>query len=98
MKHKLFLTSEGIQPNLRTDFVSMLSKPPRLNKVLFITTAAYGESDNVSWLENHRKMLRECGIKQISDFDLRFDIKKRLEKMLKKSILYLLQAEIPAFF
>ena len=45
MKYKLLLTSAGIVPEIRKEFLSLLpQKKPEKNKVAFITTAAYGET------------------------------------------------------
>lgn len=90
MKPKLLLTSAGIVPEIRDNFLALLTKKPAENKVAFITTAAYGESNNPTWMEKDRELLQSCGIKQIEDLDLKDKTKKELEKILKdKDIIYL---------
>lgn len=51
---KLLLTSNGIPPQLKEVFLSLLSKNPNEIKVSFITTAAYGEEEDTTWLEEYR--------------------------------------------
>ncbi len=90
MKPKLLLTSAGIVPEIRDNFLALLTKKPAENKVAFITTAAYGESNNPTWMEKDRELLQSCGIKQIEDLDLKDKTKKELKKILKdKDIIYL---------
>ena len=89
MTYKLLLTSAGIVPEIRKYFLSILSKKPEENSVVFITTAAYGESKNPTWMEKDRQSLYNCGIKQIEDLDLKEKTQEGLEKILSnKSILY----------
>ncbi len=59
-----------------------MPKNPEDNKVAFITTAAYGETKNPTWLENDKHLLRDCGIKSIEDLDLKDKTKGDLEKIL----------------
>ena len=54
-------------------------------QVAFITTAAYGEGDDVSWLEKYREELKEHGIMNITDVDLRSVQHKKLAKVLEES-------------
>src|SRR3989338_469474 len=84
MKYKLLLTSSGIVPEIRKYFLSLLpKKKPEDNKVIFITTAAYGENKDPHWLKKDRQLLYDCGIKDIEDVDLKDKKTKELEKVLK---------------
>ncbi len=78
---KLLLTSAGIVPELKECFLSLLPKKPEEIKVVFITTAAYGESKNPTWMEKDRQLLYECGIKHIEDLDLKDKTQSELEKI-----------------
>ncbi len=78
----LLLTSSGIVPQIKPTFMSLLSKPVSENKVAFITTAAYGESKNPTWMEKDRQLLYGCGIKAIEDLDLKDKTKSELEKII----------------
>lgn len=86
----LLLTSAGIIPEIRDYFISILpKKKPEENRVAFVTTAAYGESKNPTWMEKDRQLLRDCGIKHIEDLDLKDKTQKDLEQMLSdKDIIF----------
>lgn len=77
----ILLTSQGIQPELKNDFIQLLDKSPQQTRVVFVTTAAYGDYKNPTWLEVYREQLRNLGIKQISDLDIRGKTQKDLEKI-----------------
>lgn len=79
MTQKLLLTSQGIQQELKQTFLSLLSKPAKDISVSFVTTAAYGEENDPDWLEVYRKQLRDCGIKDIEDLDLKNKTQKELK-------------------
>ncbi len=83
MKQKLLLTSQGIPKELAKTFVSLLTKPPEMTKVLFVTTAAYGDYDNPTWLGVYRKQLRGYGIREIEDLDIKGKSKTELEEVVK---------------
>lgn len=86
---KLLLTSQGLQPELKEVFLSLLNKPAYEVSVSFITTAAYGDSDNPKWLEIYRNQLRDVGITKIEDLDLKNKSQQELEKILaKKDIVF----------
>lgn len=68
---KLLLTSQGIQEEIKPVFLSMLPKPAKDISVSFVTTAAYGEDKDPSWLNIYRDQLRELGIDDIEDLDLK---------------------------
>lgn len=86
---KLLLTSQGLPLELKEVFLSFLPKPPKETSVAFITTAAYGECKNLTWLNVYRKQLRMYGIKDIEDLDLREKTKKELENILEnKDIIF----------
>lgn len=83
MTPTLLLTSAGIVPDIRANFISLLpKKKPEENKVAFVTTAAYGESKNPTWMEKDRQSLYDCGIKHIEDLDLKDKTQKELEQIL----------------
>lgn len=86
---KLLLTSAGIVPEIKEYFLSLLPKKPEEIKVCFITTAAYGESKNPTWMENDRKRLQGCGIKHIEDLDLKDKSQSELESIIAdKDLIY----------
>ena len=79
---KLLLTSQGILP-VKETFLSLLSKKPADTKVAFITTAAYGESEErAPWLDICKSQLVECGIRNIMEMNIRrktpWELKTRL--------------------
>ena len=82
MVQTLLLTSGGIVPEVREHFLSILPKKPEENKVAFVTTAAYGESKNPTWMEKDRQLLYGCGIKHIEDLDLKDKTQDDLERIL----------------
>ncbi len=86
----LLLTSAGIVPEVRDYFISVLpKKKPAENRVAFVTTAAYGESKNPTWMEKDRQSLYGCGIKRIEDLDLKEKTQKELEQILSdKDIIF----------
>lgn len=86
----LLLTSAGIVSEIRDYFISVLpKKKPEKNRVAFVTTAAYGESKNPTWMEKDRQLLRDCGIKDIEDLDFKDKTQKDLERMLSdKDIIF----------
>ncbi len=85
----LLLTSTGIVPEVRADFISLLPKKPEDCKVAFVTTAAYGESKNPAWIEKDRQLLYGCGIKYIEDLDLKDKTQGDLERILRdKDIIF----------
>ena len=86
----LLLTSTGIVPEVRADFISLLPKKPEDCKVAFVTTAAYGESKNPAWIEKDRQLLYGCGIKYIEDLDLKDKTQGDLERILRdKDIIFI---------
>src|SRR3989338_9032007 len=79
----LLLTSGGIVPEVKDYFISLLPKKNlEQNRVAFVTTAAYGESKNPTWMERERQRLYGCGIKEIEDVDLKDKTQNDLERML----------------
>ncbi len=85
----LLLTSNGIGPNIKNHFCSILTKKPEKNKVAFVTTAAYGETKNPDWMEKDRQLLYSYGIKDIQDLDLKDKTQGELEKIVSnKDIIF----------
>lgn len=83
---KLLLTSNGItNTSIENVFLRLLKKTARKNKVIFVTTAAYGENDNPTWLEHYRTTLRKYGINKIEDLDMKNKTEKELRKILSPS-------------
>ena len=78
----LLLTSAGIVPEVRDYFLSLLPQKPEKSRVAFITTAAYGESKNPTWMEKDRQLLYGCGIKSIEDLDVKGKTQGDLERIL----------------
>lgn len=86
---KLLLTSQGLPNELKNVFLSSLNKSPSDSRVAFITTAAYGEEKNPSWLQHYRKQLKGYGIKDIEDLDLKNKTAEELEKIFQnKNIIF----------
>lgn len=86
---KLLLTSNGLKGNLGKEAVKLLPKSPQDCKVAFITTAAYGEGDDISWLDSYREELQKVGFTQIEDVDLKDYSEQTLqEKLLGKDVLF----------
>ena len=89
MTYKLLLTSAGIVPEIRKSFLSLLSKKPEESNVAFVTTAAYGETDNPVWMIESKRLLHDCRIRNIEDIDLKDKTQSELEQMLaSKDIVY----------
>lgn len=87
---KLLLTSQGIQKELKQEFINLLPKSPKDIKVVFITTAAYGDGEaNPEWLHIYKKQLYDCGITQVEDLDLQGKMFVELEQIIKdKDIIF----------
>lgn len=89
LRMKILLTSQGLPKELKDTFLSLLIKSPAENKVSFITTAAFGNEDNPTWLEVYRKQLRDYGVKDIEDLDLKDKKQEELRKILEnKDIIF----------
>ncbi len=80
MMSTLFLTSAGIVPEVRKEFLSLLKKKPQDVNVLSITTAAFGEAKDPWWLKKDRELLHNCGIKNIEEYDLKDKTEKDVQK------------------
>lgn len=87
---KLLLTSQGLPKELKQVFLNCLIKPPKENKVAFITTAAYGDNQcRPKWLDVYKRQLRRYGVKNIEELDLKDKTEKELEKILSdKDIIF----------
>lgn len=88
---KLLLTSNGINGKIKDAFVRLLPKEPKATKVAFVTTAVYGEEDwdSSNWLEERRQEVRDCGVDNIEDIDIRDMTREDIEKLLnEKDVLY----------
>lgn len=81
---KLLLTSAGIQQGFKNDFLSLLSKPLNQIFVSYITTAAFGEKGNKSWINIAKKQLKKFGISNIEDLDIRGKTENELYSILSK--------------
>ena len=79
---KLLLTSAGIVPEIRNEFLALLTKSPAETKVAFVITAACGSSEKPVWMFKDRELLLAWGIKQILDLDLKGKTKNELESIL----------------
>ena len=95
MVKTLLLTSAGIVPEVKKDFLSILPMKPSEVKVSFVITGAYGEPPETYggsepwWLKRDRQTLYDSGINQVEDLDLRGKTKIQLEKILKdKDIIF----------
>lgn len=84
MKQRLLLMSSGIVPEVRADFIKSFKKDLSEISISFITTAAYGETKNPTWLDKDKTLLRQCGIEEIIDLDLNNMKERQLEKELEK--------------
>lgn len=87
---KLLLTSQGLSnQKIKQAFLDNLPKNPEDIKVAFVTTAAFGETEDPFWLEDAREELRDCGIKHIKDLDLKGKRKEELKQILSdKNVLF----------
>ena len=81
---KLLLTSNGIKPGFRDDFLSLLPKPIREISVSYIITAAFGEAGDKSWVNIAKKDLQKLGISNIEDLDIRDKTENELYSILSK--------------
>jgi len=79
---KLLLTSNGLKGKLVDIFPSLLKKPASEYSVAFDTTAAYGDEDNPQWFDSYKEQLKQQGITDIEEFDLRNKNQKELETFL----------------
>ncbi len=78
---KLLLTSQGLPKELSSTFLSLLEKKPEETRVLFVTTAAYGEDENPTWLGHYRNELQSYGIESIEELDVRGKTYEDLKKV-----------------
>lgn len=88
---KLLLTSNGINGKIKDAFIYLLPKDPKETKVAFVTTAVYGERDwdSSEWLEERRQEVRDCGVDNIEDIDIRDMTREDVENLLnEKDVLY----------
>jgi dipeptidase E len=68
---KLFLSSVGIQPHLKNDFLNLLNKPVTEIRLAFITNAADPyPREKQAFVETTRTQIKEVGLKP-EPFDLR---------------------------
>src|SRR3989344_8055864 len=95
IKPTLFLTSNGIVPEIHQNFLRYLKTTPSQTKAVFITTAAYGEPPEKYngpepwWLTRDRKTLYDVGINLVEDIDLRDHTKEQLKTLLEgKDIIF----------
>lgn len=79
------LTSNGLKGKLTDIFQTLLRKPASENFVAFDITAAYGEEENPTWFEKFKDQLRQQGITNIEDLDLRSKNQKEIEDILDRS-------------
>lgn len=79
---KLLLTSNGIKPTFEKEFLALLDKNPSKILASFITTAAYGETDDPNWLSEYKRQLQNYKIANIEDLDVKDKSQKELEKFL----------------
>lgn len=87
---RLLLTSNGICNELRSVFLSLITKNPAQLSVAFITTPAYGEDEDIGWLEDYRNELKNLGIVDIEDLDLKEKTKEELKNILEqKDIIFM---------
>lgn len=88
MNKKLFLTSAGLPIETRKYFVNLLVKKAEDIKVCFIPTAAYPEVIQM-YIDQAKEELREIGIKQIDNLDLRDENKESLlNKLFGYDVIY----------
>lgn len=86
---KLFLTSAGLPKETRDYFIKLLlPKKPEEISVAFIPTAAYPEVDK-SFIQKSLDELKEIGIKQVEEIDLKNEDKESLlAKLSKADVIY----------
>lgn len=91
---KLLLTSNGFTNTIGNALLNLLQNPAEMNRVGFITTAAFGEEHDPTWntpmwLEEYRDQLRKLNIIDIEDIDLRNKKENELEEtLLQKDIIF----------
>ncbi|MFA6461693.1 MAG: Type 1 glutamine amidotransferase-like domain-containing protein [Candidatus Woesearchaeota archaeon] len=72
---KLLLTSAGIVPEIREEFLSLLSKKSSQIKAVLVETAIYGENLAPEKLKEYSKQtieqLKGCGVVNITNVDIR---------------------------
>lgn len=78
---KLFLTSAGLQPDFREEFLKLLGKPPAEVTVAFIATAADPEPDK-SFVKWSVDQINETGMK-MAEVDLKDETAESLYGKLK---------------
>lgn len=72
----LFLTSAGLSPEIKNDFLNLLPNKPENTNVCFIPTAADPEGDK--WfIEKDREQLKETGFK-VNEVDLKEENKESI--------------------
>lgn len=82
---KLFLSSSGLRINIyEKDFLKLLDKPANQTRVAFIPTAADPEDDK-SYVQKSIDELKEIGITEIEEIDLKYENEKSLMKRLSKT-------------
>src|SRR5258708_18316221 len=87
---QLLLTSNGIDESFESKFLSLIDKKPGAISVAFVTTAAYGEGENIDWLLIYKQQLQRCGITDIEELDIRHKTQEELGKILiDKDILFI---------
>ncbi|MDO8621571.1 MAG: Type 1 glutamine amidotransferase-like domain-containing protein [Candidatus Levybacteria bacterium] len=82
---KLLLTSNGIKPGFKNDFLSLLpNKPLNQISVSYIITAAFGENGAKSWVNIAKEDVRKLGISNIEDLDIRGKTENELYSILSE--------------
>ena len=81
----LLLTSNGLKGKLTDIFPTLLRKPASENSVAFDITAAYGDEENPTWFEKFKDQLRQQGITNIENLDLRNKNQEELEEIFDRS-------------
>lgn len=81
----LLLTSNGIKGKIVDIFPTLLKKPAAENSVAFDITAAYGDEENPTWFEKFKDQLRQQGITNIENLDLRSKNQEELEEIFDRS-------------
>ncbi len=85
---KLLLTSAGIIPEVKDDFLFLLSKAPSEVKIALVETAIHGESLNPEKLKKYQEQtlaqIHDCGITKIRKIDFREIKPSQLSKELSE--------------
>ena len=89
---KLLLTSAGIVPEIKEEFIGLLPKKPEECKLILVTTAK--EIVDKVRLQKTKRLISDCGIKDIEELDIKDKTEEELRKLFLVKISFLLMGVI----